>query len=205
MFSGQATGRVLDAATLAADLEDYRPEMGAVNRDLILQHHGARDHVVALLAAIAEREPGERAPDALREVGRLTALATSWELTAREFRTMHWPLREHAARSEQETLRASEAARSASAERDAAVAERGRALRERDQAVRERDDAARELELLAARMGVLEARLAAANGAGEESARRARLDAMRATRAWRLASGYWRGRDRAAGARDRRP
>lgn len=64
----------------------------------MLQHHSARDHVIALLAAIGERAPAQRDGAApLTELARLVALQWSWELTAREFRSMDWPLREHAA------------------------------------------------------------------------------------------------------------
>jgi hypothetical protein len=121
-FAGQATGRVLDAAALAVDLAEYRPEMGSINRDLVLQHHSARDHVVALLAAIGDRAPAARPDAPFRELARLTAMQWSWELTAREFRTMHWPLREHAAQSEQRAGEAHRAAQAATAERDAALA-----------------------------------------------------------------------------------
>jgi hypothetical protein len=127
-FAGQATGRVLDAEALARDLEDYRPEMGPVNRDLVLQHHSARDHVVALLAAIGDGAPGARPDAPFRELARLTAMQWSWELTAREFRTMHWPLREHAAQSEQRAGEAHQAAQAAAARAAAAGAERDAAL-----------------------------------------------------------------------------
>ena len=100
-FAGQATGRVVDAEALARDLAEYRPEMGPVNRDLVLQHHSARDHVIALLAAIGDRAVVARPEASAQGTPRLTAMQWSWELTAREFRTMHWPLREHAAQSEQ--------------------------------------------------------------------------------------------------------
>jgi hypothetical protein len=170
-FAGQATDRIIDAATLADDLGGYRQEMGVVNRDLVLQHHSARDHVIALLSAIGERTPQGRSPAPLKEVARLIALQWSWELTAREFRSMHWPLREHAARSEQSSLKAAEAAR------QAAVAAR--------QAERERDDA-----LAHARQ--IEARLADSTAADEVVALRRQLDAIQATRAWKLVSAYWR-------------
>lgn len=100
-FAGQATDRIFDEASLTDDLAGYRQEMGAVNRDLVLQHHSARDHVVALLNALGERRPQARERTALQELARLTALQWSWEATAREFRYMHWPLRDQAARSEQ--------------------------------------------------------------------------------------------------------
>ena len=184
-FAGQATGRVLDGRALARDLEDYRPEMGTINRDLILQHHGARDHVIAFLAAIADRVPAARRDDVpLRELSRLTAMQWSWELTAREFRTMHWPLREHAAQSEQRAAAASGAA-------DAAVREAQAARREAEaaaQAARTERDAAEE------RARALEARVAAAEAAA--AARAQELAAMRATRAWRLAGSFWRVKDR---------
>jgi hypothetical protein len=154
-FAGQATGRVIDAATLAGDLDGYRPEMGAVNRDLVLQHHGARDHVIALLAAIAEGEPQARDPAPLRELARLTALQWSWELTAREFRTMHWPLREYSARKEQAAAAATEHAARSEQLAAAAAEEARRAFRQRDEL-------------------------------------QAELDALRGTRAWRLATAFWR-------------
>ena len=123
-FAGQATDRIIDGAALERDLADYRPEMGGVNRDLVLQHHSARDHVVALLAAIGDRTPQERSPAPLRELSRLVALQWSWEQTAREFRARYWPLREHAADVEAHAARveahAREATETALRERDAA-------------------------------------------------------------------------------------
>lgn len=157
-LAGQATGRVLDAAALARDLGEYRPQMGPVNRDLVLQHHSARDHVTALLAAIGDRTPAARPDVPLRELARLTAMQWSWELTAREFRTMHWPLREHAAQSEQRAGEAHRAAEATAARAAAADAERDAALE---------------------RLRDAEARLVRAE---EEAA------AMRATRAWRIAA-----------------
>ena len=52
-FAGLATGRTIGVAGLARDLADYDPSMGTVNRDLAVQHHGARDHVMRLLSAVA--------------------------------------------------------------------------------------------------------------------------------------------------------
>ncbi len=101
----------------------------------------------------------------LRELSRLTAMQWSWELTAREFRTMHWPLREHAAQSEQRADAAERNAHAAVAERDAAL------------------DGLRRAEARAARA---EEQAAALGG---------ELAAVRATRAWRAASAAWRLRD----------
>ena len=175
MFAGQATDRVIDAAALAADLDGYRPEMGVVNRDLVVQHHSARDHVIALLASLGEHAPPrERTPRVpLQELSRLVAMQWSWELTAREFRALHWPLREHAARSEQASIEAAEAARNAiehAARSEQASVEAAQVAQlERERA----DQLEREFE--------------------------SRLAAVQATRAWKFASSYWRLRERLRG------
>jgi hypothetical protein len=101
-FAGQATERVLDVASLAADLPGYSPGMGPVNRDLVLQHHDPRNHVLELVRAIGEHRSQERPRAPLRELSRLTALQWSWEETAREFRGMYWPMRAHVVRVEHE-------------------------------------------------------------------------------------------------------
>jgi hypothetical protein len=82
-FAGLATDRVIGAVELDEDLGDYRREMGVANRDLVIQHHRARGHVLALLDALAV--PGLSRPAApSRELARLTALQWSWECSARE-------------------------------------------------------------------------------------------------------------------------
>ena len=82
-FAGQATDRVIGAEEMARDLADYDRRMGAVNRDLAIQHHSARDHVIELLSALVG--PPKQRPEApLRELARLTALGWSWERFARE-------------------------------------------------------------------------------------------------------------------------
>jgi hypothetical protein len=58
--------------------------MGVSNRDLVLQHHDARTHVVQLLEALkAHAPPAERPVSSLREAARLTSLQWSWETRAR--------------------------------------------------------------------------------------------------------------------------
>ena len=84
MFAGQATDRVIGVAELERDLADYHPGMGMANRDLVVQHHSARDHVIEFLAAVAALGAQERRPMPLRELARLTALQWSWERFARE-------------------------------------------------------------------------------------------------------------------------
>lgn len=204
MFAGQATDRVIDAPTLRSDLASYTPQMGVSNRDLVLQHHGARDHVIALLAAIGERGPRDRSPAPMRELARLVALQWSWELTAREFRSMHWPLREHAAQSEQRSAAAAEVARQASETARLATEEVARVAAAADGAIRAREQAL-EGERLAnetARLLRSERDETLALLAGERTAHaelRARMDAMRATRMWRLAERYWRVKRRLRG------
>ncbi len=60
-FAGLATDRVIGPAELANDLAEYHPAMGIANRDLVLQHHNARDHVLALLAALEAHSPARSA------------------------------------------------------------------------------------------------------------------------------------------------
>jgi hypothetical protein len=197
-FAGQATDRVIDAAALADDLGGYRQEMGVVNRDLVLQHHSARDHVIALLNAIGERAPQDRGPAPLQEMARLIALQLSWELTAREFRVMHWPLREHAARSEQRALEAAEVARQAAAtarqaekERDEALAHARQAERVLDDALAQARQAERERDDALAHARQLEAKLAETASADEVIALQRQLDGIHSSRAWKLANAYW--------------
>jgi hypothetical protein len=76
-FAGQATSRVIGVAELESDLADYDKGMGMANRDLIAQHHGARDHAIELVASILERRPMERPVAPLTELSRLTALQWS--------------------------------------------------------------------------------------------------------------------------------
>lgn len=200
-FAGLATGRVIDAAALAADLADYRPEMGATNRDLVLQHHSARNHVIELLAAIDGRAPRGRSPAPLQEMARLIAMQWSWELTAREFRSMHWPLREHAARSEQLSLAAAEAARQAEARATSAEGRAAEAARQADECATRFEERAAEAAATTSRTAgerdeaiawarQLETRLAAS--VEEASALRRQLEALQATRAWKLVTAYWR-------------
>ena len=74
-FAGFATGRPKTAADVAADLDDYRPEMGWVNRELVVAHHSARRHAAALVELVRElAAPAVRPVEVLAEVSRLTRL-----------------------------------------------------------------------------------------------------------------------------------
>jgi hypothetical protein len=80
-FGGQATDWMPSAERLASDLDDYRPEMGLANRDLILAHHTAGDHVhelLTLFAKLTQRAQSVAAP--LRELARLVRLQWTTEL-----------------------------------------------------------------------------------------------------------------------------
>jgi hypothetical protein len=92
-FAGLATGLVVDIDALDRDLAAYDPGMGTANRDLTVQHHHPRDHVLALLAALGERSPAPRPQAPLRELARLTALTWSWESAARQRRDAEGALR----------------------------------------------------------------------------------------------------------------
>ncbi len=151
-FAGQASDRVIGVDELERDLADYHPGMGTANRDLVLQHHNARDHVIELLAAVDVPAPAERPAAPLRELGRLTALQWSWERLARQAQHAQADLHERLVRAER-------AAADATAEAEQARAE-------------------------------------ALTRAGEAVPLRAQLDAIQASRAWKLATRYWVWRNR---------
>jgi hypothetical protein len=175
-FAGLATDRVIDRRALAADLAGYRQEMGAVNRDLVLQHHNARDHVVELVRAFHDRVPQPRPRAPLQELARLTALQWSTEETARYVRYMLWLLRTRTTQTEAALAELSQAAHEARVERDHARLELDEVRREWDEALR----------------AVAAARVERQEAVEEQAA-------MRATRAWRVAEVMRRARLRATG------
>ncbi len=153
-FAGQATDRVIGTADLERDLAGYDREMGTANRDLVVQHHSARDHVIELLAAVAGPAQ-ERAPAPLRELSRLTSLQWSWERFAREGQHAQAVLHERLVLAEHQ---------------------RAEAEQQRAEAERVRDE-------------VLDQ-------AGKAAVLHTELEAIQASRAWRLSSLYRRWRDR---------
>jgi hypothetical protein len=71
-FRGRGNGDMYDAAAVARVLGAYSPSMGELNRALVVTHHSAYDHAVALVAAIdrpAAAAPVDGAP--LRELAQL--------------------------------------------------------------------------------------------------------------------------------------
>jgi hypothetical protein len=205
-FAGQATNRVIGEAELVRDLADYHPLMGTANRDLVAQHHDALRHAVELVTAIAERQPIERPASPLQELGRLTALQWSWEQLVRG---MHGELAASAERVHQAELSAAEADAAAhrqSAESEARLSQITRELGESyEHAERQRAEYEARLAEYDARLTQMAQELAESRGHAERAGvLAAQLDAMRATRAWRLARRYWRVRDLVRRAGDAR-
>lgn len=92
-FGGLATHRVATIETVGADLDDYHPGMGAINRDLAVQHHSARKHAIELLAAVSNGRRGARLQGPLDELGRLMGAAWSQERLAHGLRAERTALR----------------------------------------------------------------------------------------------------------------
>jgi hypothetical protein len=129
-FAGLATGRVLGHRELVRDLDEYHAGMGAANRDLIVQHHLARPHVVELLEALKAHGPAAHRPVAAeRELARLARLQWSWEARARELRGSETWLGERLA--EEQDARALAQHHRALAEHDRALADERAAELER--------------------------------------------------------------------------
>jgi len=74
-FAGHADARALGSDDLLAALDDYDPDMGHVNRELVLKHHQDRKHTEALVAIFQRlsRHPDPR-PTASAELARLSRL-----------------------------------------------------------------------------------------------------------------------------------
>lgn len=81
-FSGHTTPRVVDRAAFRSDLDLYRPEMGAVNRELASVSHSANKHaieLVELFERLGPRRPQASAP--LDELARLVRV--QWQTEQR--------------------------------------------------------------------------------------------------------------------------
>ena len=62
-FAGQATDRPVDRHRLAADLDRYDPDMGWINREIVIRNHSARSHAHQLVELL--RGPSPRRPDSV--------------------------------------------------------------------------------------------------------------------------------------------
>jgi hypothetical protein len=175
-FAGLATDRVIGTAELEDDLALYDRRMGMANRDLVVQHHGAREHVIDLLDAIGELRPATRTAAPRRELARLTDLLWSSERVTRGLQSTNVSLHERLAHAETSAAETTNAL----AHAEASAAEATAALARAEAAAAETADA-----------------LAHAQASVERSEARshqlqARIDAMRETSAWRIAMRYWR-------------
>ena len=73
-FAGRGE-TVFDGATLARALGEYDPAMGPVNRDLVVAHHRANDHVQQLVEIFRRLAPAAQRPAApLADMARLVRL-----------------------------------------------------------------------------------------------------------------------------------
>jgi hypothetical protein len=134
-FGGRLRGSGADPEVLASELSAYRPEMGLVNRDLVVAHHSAREHAQAIAGVCAEvaASPASQG-GALREMSRLVWMQFQAELRAlraeeqlRAMREREWHQTQAAdtelRRLQEEIARATDAAareRAAAAERESA-------------------------------------------------------------------------------------
>jgi hypothetical protein len=81
-FGGLATPTLVDQAKLAADLSEWDPEMGMVNRQLANAHHNVADHAIALVALLRETAAGEAPPPSRAdELARLVRM--EWQTWSR--------------------------------------------------------------------------------------------------------------------------
>jgi len=81
-FGGLATPAVVDQAKLAADLSEWSPEMGTINRQLANAHHNVAEHAISLVALLRETAAGEAPPPSRGdELARLVRL--EWQTWSR--------------------------------------------------------------------------------------------------------------------------
>lgn len=81
-FGGLATPTVVDKERLAADLAEWEPEMGLVNRQLANAHHDVAEHANALVALLRETAAGEAPPPSpTEELARLVRM--EWQTWSR--------------------------------------------------------------------------------------------------------------------------
>lgn len=109
-FSGAATDSVIDGDRLRRDLAAYRPEMGALNFDLVRMHHSAAKHTEALVRLLGQAEPPVSQPPAqalallIRAEARTLAKMHELEFERRQLREEVEALRKGAASSHQAML-----------------------------------------------------------------------------------------------------
>jgi chromosome segregation ATPase len=130
-FAGLSGSTVSTPALLERELGEYSSNMGAVNRELAVSHHGARAHAAELVGVLETlQRPAREAGAPLSELARLTKVQWLTELRAISFEELSRRSRDDAER-----------ARGELAHRDAELArqetELGRLQRQLDDAHRE--------------------------------------------------------------------
>ena len=99
-FSGQTGSPPVDVARFRSDLELYRPDMGAANRELAVVNHSANRHAVELVELFERLEPRSAgAATPLQELGRLARV--QWQI---EERAMSLASEARAVRNDNERL-----------------------------------------------------------------------------------------------------
>lgn len=80
-FGGRAEPDVIDSQRLRADLEAYSPEMGLINRDLVVHEHDANRHAQELSSLLKRLAPRAPLDTPLAEMARLVRL--QWQSDSR--------------------------------------------------------------------------------------------------------------------------
>jgi hypothetical protein len=94
-FAGLATEWVFSTERLKSDISEYRPEMGLVNRELILANHSAKDHARRLIECFRQLRPMPQSASfhtvPAAELARLIRAQASTELNSwdRAFQIQH--------------------------------------------------------------------------------------------------------------------
>jgi len=94
-FAGLATEWVFSTERLKSDISEYRPEMGLVNRELILANHSAQDHARRLIECFRQLRPMPQSASfhtvPAAELARLIRAQASTELNSwdRAFQIRH--------------------------------------------------------------------------------------------------------------------
>lgn len=70
-FRGRSSGAPIDPKAFGRALEEYRPRMGEVNRELAVLHHSPYDHAVAIVGLLESGSRGPARGGPLREMARL--------------------------------------------------------------------------------------------------------------------------------------